>query len=58
MTAWCTWCGDAFSPVEYAPVPISPFTPRFCSTACSEAFSAAEDASQAYEEAGLPAPLW
>ena len=48
VTTWCTWCDESFAPVEYVTVPQDPDEPRFCSTGCEEALSAAESA---YEEA-------
>lgn len=58
MITYCTRCGDGFAPVEYAPAPVDPDEPRFCSTDCEERFYAALDAEQAYREAGIPAPVW
>lgn len=38
VTAWCTWCEDEFAPVEYTGIPQCPSEPRFCSSACEEAY--------------------
>lgn len=40
MNAWCTECGDEFTPIEGNAAPIDPDEPRFCSEQCAEAFSA------------------
>ncbi len=58
MTAWCTRCGDEFSPVEGAEVPLDPDEPRFCSYACEDAWSDLVDAEEAYYETrgGAPVP--
>jgi len=58
MSAWCTWCGDGFAPVEHHPVAFDPDEPRFCSDECEEAWTAAEDAAEAYGAAGDPAPVF
>jgi hypothetical protein len=39
VSAFCTECGDEFSPVEYAPVPVDPDEPRFCSSACEALYA-------------------
>ena len=58
MNTWCTGCGDEFAPIEGVTVPQDPDEPRFCSTDCEESWMAAEDAAEAYEGAGYPAPLF
>jgi hypothetical protein len=58
MGAWCSTCGDEFSPVEYAPAPQDPDEPRFCSDECENLYAAAEDAAEAYEASGYPAPVF
>lgn len=56
--ARCTGCGEFYDPVEYATVPQDPDEIQFCSTECEDRFRAAEDAEQAYREAGTGAPVW
>lgn len=56
--AVCTCCENEYDPVEYASVPVDPDEPRFCSDDCQDAWWAAEDAAEAYESAGYPAPVF
>lgn len=57
VTRWCVQCDEEYSPVEYAAQPVDADEPVFCSTECEEEFQAAEDASEAYNSAGYPAPV-
>lgn len=50
MSTWCTWCGDEFTPVEYAPAPVDPDEPRFCSNLCEDAHAESVELDQVYAE--------
>lgn len=54
----CSVCGDEFAPVEYRPAPLDPDEPRFCSDEHESLYTAAEDATEAYEAARYPAPVF
>jgi len=59
MSAWCTWCGEQFAPAEYAPAPVDPGEPRFCSDACEEAYNDSAEFEDLYREARYgSAPVW
>jgi hypothetical protein len=36
MRTYCTNCGDQYDPTEYAPAPVDPDEPRFCSDDCED----------------------
>lgn len=56
--AICWWCADEYDPIEGVSVPLDPDEPRFCSDGCEARWKAAEDAAEAYEAAGYPAPVF
>lgn len=56
--ARCSHCGDEYDPVEYRTVPVDPDEVQLCSSSCEDAWTAAEDASGAYEASRYPAPVF
>ncbi len=52
---WCWNCDDEYEPVEYAPAPLDPDEPRFCSSECEERWTGTPEAREA---AGYQAPLF
>lgn len=55
MSAWCTYCGDEFNPIEGT----EQDSPAFCSEEHRERQAALEDAEEAYEEGrSTGAPVW
>lgn len=56
--AICTRCGELYDPVEYATVPVDPDEPQFCTDRCEDLWWAAEDAAEAHETSGYPAPVF
>ncbi len=58
MSAWCTYCGDEFTPIE-GTGSVDPDEPAFCSEEHRERQTALEDAEEAYKEGrSTAAPVW
>lgn len=55
---WCTQCGDGYDEVEYAPAPLDPDEPRFCSDSCDHKYWESVEFSDVYWEAGQASPVW
>lgn len=53
---FCSYCADEYDPIEGERPSIE--EPSFCSDSCEESWTAAEDASGAYEASRYPAPVF
>jgi hypothetical protein len=59
MSAWCSECGDEFTPIEGRPPSDDPADQsNFCSDDCYDRYHERLDAQGAYREAGYGAPVW
>lgn len=56
--ARCSYCTDEYDPVEYTTIPVAPEEVQFCSDDCEERYQDAEEATEVYESAGDPAPVF
>jgi len=56
--AVCWNCADEYSPIEGHDPPQDADEPQFCSDECEDAWTAAEDAAEAYEAAGYPSSVF
>ena len=58
-TAWCTYCGDQFDPIEGRPPSEDPDDQsNFCSDDHYDLHHALIDAEEAYRSAGYGSPVW
>jgi hypothetical protein len=50
MNTYCTNCGDQYDPAEYAPAPVDPDEPRFCSDECGDRYNDSAEFEDLYRE--------
>jgi hypothetical protein len=58
MNVYCAECGDRFTPIEGTELPVGVEELQFCSDTCGDANLSREEASEVYDTAADPAPVF